>query len=274
MDDEGTLRSWKEETREQWNANPCGQVYADRTFEIDSLEFFDSVNQKRAELSDPWIAKAIPFSSGKEKKVLEIGFGMGSDLLNWANHGADCYGIDITPEHYRLATLNFALHKKQAQLKLADASDIPFPSQYFDIVYSNGVLHHTPDTVRSISEAYRVLRPGGRFIFTMYRTYSAFHLVAKILVEGLLQGKLRKLGYRGLMATVEYGADGVIRKPLVKTYSRKQLKHILEDFSKVEFKVAYFKREHLLRFGKWMPRFLEKWLERWLGWYLIVYATK
>jgi len=128
--------------------------------------------------------------------------------------------------------------------------------------------------VRCISEAYRVLRPGGQLIFTMYRTYSAFHLFSKLLFEGVYEGKLKKLGYMGLMSTIEQGADGIRIKPLVKTYRNKQLKSMLEDFSKVEFKVAHLKREHFNRFSRFIPRFLVKILEPFFGWYVIAYATK
>ncbi len=136
------------------------------------------------------------------------------------------------------------------------------------------MLHHTPDTVRCISEAYRVLRPGGQFIFSVYRTYSAFHLVLKLLVDGICKGKLRELGYEGWMSIIEEGADGIRIKPLVKTYRKRQLKCMLADFSQVEFKVGHFKREHLSTLRLLIPQSFEKYLERWLGWYLLAFAIK
>lgn len=264
----------KNETIKQWSHTPCGSSDISPEIEKGSLDFFDEVRKSRYEVTDRWMMEKIPFHLGKDKKVLEIGYGMGTDLVTWRLNGADVYGIDITNEHHRLATLNFQLRGKKADLRLADAADIPFASNYFDIVYSNGVLHHTPDTVRCISEAYRVLKPGGLFIFSMYRTYSAFHLFAKLWEEGILRGQLKTLGYKGLLATIEAGADGKEVKPLVKTYCKKQLKHMLADFSKVEFKVGHFKKEHLARLRRLFPRFLEKPLEPYLGWYLISYATK
>lgn len=264
----------KAQTRKQWNTNPCGAVSAGEKIKYGSLEFFDAVRESRYEDTDRWMKEKIDFASAKGKKLLEIGHGLGSDLLTFREQGARVYGIDITPEHHRLAKLNFKRHRQKAVLKLADSADIPFASETFDIVYSNGVLHHTPDTVRCISEAYRVLKPGGRFILTLYHTYSAFHLIGMVFAQGILKGKLGKLGYRGLMSTLEHGADGVKVKPLVKTYGQGELKHILGDFSKIDFKVAHFRREHLSKFGLLLPRFLEKPLEPWLGWYLVAYATK
>lgn len=265
----------KENVIEQWNKTPCGSLEVSAALEPGSLAFFDAVRVSRYEITDCWMKEKIPFHAGKGKKLLEIGFGMGTDLLTWCLAGAESYGIDLTPEHHRLAELNFRLHNQTAHLQIADAANIPFPSESFDICYSNGVLHHTPDTVRCISEAYRVLKPGGQFIFSMYRTYSAFHLISKLLLEGILGGQLKKLGYRGLLSTIEKGADGIHIQPLVKTYTKRQLKYILADFSHARFEVGHFKREHLPRkIALLIPKWLEKPLERWLGWYLIAYATK
>lgn len=262
------------EAQKQWNNNPCGSGDYLDGLEYGSLAFFDAVRRSRYEISDAWMKKKIDFSMAKGKKLLEIGYGMGTDLLTFAEAGAEVYGIDITEEHYRLATRNFELHQQPCVLKQCNCTEIDFPSNYFDYVYSNGVLHHTPFTVRCISEAYRVLKPGGQFILSMYHTFSAFHIFHMVLHEGIWRGNLRKLGYRGLMSTVEHGADGVTIKPLVKTYTQTQLKHLLEDFSQVEFKIAHFQRGHIPKFGKYMPDFFENILDPYLGWYVIAFATK
>ena len=141
-------------------------------------------------------------------------------------------------------------------------------------MYSHGVLHHTPDTVRCISEIYRVLKPGGTMILGLYYTYSAFHLFSMILAHGVLLGGLFRLGYRGLMATLEYGADGKNTKPLVKTYSKRELRCILQDFKTVRLRIAHFKRSHIPVFGMLIPPFLEKPLARLAGWYVIAVAVK
>ena len=264
----------KLEARKQWNATPCGTGgYRDR-LEYGSLEFFDAIRQSRYEVTDRWMKRTIDFGMARGKRLLEIGHGVGSDLLTFCEAGAEVYGIDITEEHHRLAKRNFELHGRPCVLKLGDAAAIPFTDEFFDVVYSHGVLHHTPDTVRCISEAYRVLKPGGLFILSLYHTFAAFHLLQKLLYEGVMQGKLRTLGYRGLMATVEQGADGVRIRPLVKTYRKSELRHMLADFSRVEFKVAHFKREHIPRLSRFLPARLEPVLEPYLGWYLIAVATK
>jgi len=264
----------KLETKKQWNTNPCGTGDYLAGIEYGSLKFFDEIRRSRYEVTDTWMKETIDFSMSKGKKLLEIGHGIGTDLLTFCDEGAEVYGIDITEEHHKLAKLNFKLHGKECVLKLCDSADIDFPSNDFDFVYSHGVLHHTPDTVRCVSEAYRVLKPGGLFVLSLYHTYSGFHIFSKILYEGLISGKLKKMGYRGLMSTIEHGADGINIKPLVKTYSKKRLRIILEDFSTVDFKIAHFKREHIPVVSRFIPRFFERWLEPYLGWYVIAFAEK
>lgn len=264
----------KLETKKQWNANPCGTGDYLSSLEYASLEWFEEVRRSRYEVTDTWMKETIDFSIAANKKLLEVGHGIGSDLLTFCEHGAEVYGIDITEKHHQLAKKNFELHRRPCQLKLCDAANIDFPSEYFDFVYSHGVLHHTPDTIRCIGEIYRVLKPGGTLILSLYHTYSAFHIFAKLAYQGLLRGDLKKLGYRGLMSTVEYGADGITVKPLVKTYRAQQLKHMLEDFLEVNIKVAHFKREHIPYLGMFIPRFLDKSLEPCLGWYILAFAQK
>jgi ubiquinone/menaquinone biosynthesis C-methylase UbiE len=264
----------KLEAQKQWNTHPCGTGKYLDGIEYGTLEFFEAISHQRYKGTDRWMKKVVDFNLAKGKRLLEIGHGIGTDLLSFCERGAEVYGIDITEEHHRLAKRNFALHRKTVVLKRCDAADIDFPSNYFDFVYSHGVLHHTPDTVRCISEAFRVLKPGGQFILSLYRTFSAFHIFSVVFMNGLIRGKLFRLGYRGLISTVEYGADGVLIKPLVKTFTKRELRSLLSDFSSVEFKVAHFKREQILVIGRLMPRRLEPLLEPYLGWYLIAFATK
>lgn len=266
--------NYRAETRKQWNRTPCGTGNFLGHVEAESCAYFDRIRSHRHEVSDTWIPRLIPFAAAKGKRLLEIGHGIGSDLLTFAENGAEVHGIDITEEHHRLAKRNFEVHGIPVQLKLCDAADIQYPSGYFDIVYSHGVLHHTPDTARCLGEAYRVLKPGGLLILSVYRTYSGFHFFNKLFEQGLVRRDLFRLGYDGLMATIERGADGTTIKPLVKTYRASQLRHMLADYSRLSFRVGHFRVDHLSYLGLLLPRFLEPLLEPYLGWYLIAFAVK
>ncbi len=263
-----------EAVQAQWNRTPCGSTDAPENIEPETLAWFDAIRHSRYEITDRWMRRCIDFDSARGQRVLEIGFGLGSDLLSWAEGGAEVHGIDVTAEHLRLAQLNFALHGREAHLQLCPAGDIACASEFFDVVYSNGVLHHTADTVRCIGEAWRVLKPGGRLILTLYHRYSVFHLVTLLAYRGVLRGELRRLGYDGLLATIEQGADGIDIKPLVKLYGRRQLAFLLADFSSVRIRAAHFVREQIPVVGKLLPRAIEPLVEPWGGWYLVAHAVK
>jgi ubiquinone/menaquinone biosynthesis C-methylase UbiE len=254
----------------QWTNRPCGALDG---FDEYGLAYFEAVERDRYESHAPWMRDFVNFGSFAGKKVLEVGIGQGTDLVQFAKGGADVSGIDITQRHLELASRNFEVRGMHANLKRATAAAIPFEADSFDVVYSFGVLHCTDNTVRCISECHRVLKPGGELILAMYYTYSFFHLYT-ILVNGVLRGKLPRLGYRGLMSLVESGADGINFSPLVKTYSRRQLRNILEDFEQVRFAVRHLTPSDFGRFRHFVPTSLVERAGKHVGWYIFARATK
>jgi ubiquinone/menaquinone biosynthesis C-methylase UbiE len=262
--------NWKKSARDQWNKTPCGEIPGDKN----TIEYFLAVENNRYNDYAPWMKGFFKFSEFKDKKVLEIGYGQGTDLCQFAMAGADCWGIDITEKHLELATKNFSLRGLKAQLFLEDAGNLHFESNTFDVVYSFGVLHHTPDTIRCFSEAYRVLKPGGELIIALYHRRSAYYLFTILLYRGFIKGDRKRLGYDGLRSTIEKGADGINTKPLVKLYNADELRIMLGDFSKVSIYVKHLEKSHFSIFRKIVPLFLIRSLEKKLGWYIIARAVK
>src|SRR5215471_14813178 len=97
----------------------------------------------------PWLYEAAEFSRHTGERVLEIGCGTGCDLLQFAKHGAIAVGIDITPEHIRLARERVGT---LAQVVDGNGTSVPFPDGSFDYVYSHGVLHHLDQPKRMVQE--------------------------------------------------------------------------------------------------------------------------
>jgi ubiquinone/menaquinone biosynthesis C-methylase UbiE len=254
---------------QQWTNRPCGALDG---FNEYSLAYFEAVERDRYESYAPWIREFVDFGSYPGKKVLEVGVGQGTDLVQFAKGGAEVSGIDITQRHLELSARNLEVRGLHADLRWATAAAIPFESDSFDVVYSIGVLHCTDNTVRCLSECHRVLKPGGELILGVYHTYSVFH--AYTIVNGFLRGELRRLGYRGLMSLVESGADGVKIKPLVKTYSRRQLRNILEDFSQVRFEVRHLTRGDFGALRYFVPALLAERAGKHVGWYIFARAIK
>jgi ubiquinone/menaquinone biosynthesis C-methylase UbiE len=267
---ECSLTAANEASIRLWTDRPCGALDG---FDENSLAHFEAVERDRYENYAPWMREFFNFGSFAGKKVLEVGVGLGTDLVQFAKGGADVSGIDITQRHLALAARNFEVRGMHANLQYAAAAAIPFESESFDVVYSFGVLHQTDNTVRSISECHRVLKPGGELILGMYHRYSFFHAYT-IFINGFLRGKLRRLGYRGLMSMIQTGADGVTVAPLVKTYSRSQLRNILEDFSQVRFDIRHLTPANFGAFRHFVPASLAEGAGKYVGWFILARAIK
>ncbi|MCC6751742.1 MAG: class I SAM-dependent methyltransferase [Deltaproteobacteria bacterium] len=158
----------KEAVRQHWQRQPCG------TRDIPTEErrrFFDEIERERYEW-EPYIPAFARFERGKGKRLLEVGVGAGTDFINWVRHGAIATGVDLTEAGVALTRERLALEELRAEVLQADAERLPFPDQSFDLVYSYGVLHHSPNTARAVSEVHRVLRPGGTALIMVYHVPS------------------------------------------------------------------------------------------------------
>jgi SAM-dependent methyltransferase len=259
----------REEAIKQWSANPCGAVGGDEG----TLEYFLEVERNRYQ-QQPWQREVLHFEQYAGQRVLEIGVGLGTDLVQFAKAGALCSGIDITDRHLELTGRNFALRAYEVDLRKCDATRIDHPDGRFDCVYSFGVIHHIPDALSVLREIKRVLRPGGKLILALYHTWSLFHLYM-LLVPGILRGRLFRLGYSGLMSTIEAGADGIAVKPYVRVYSRREVRALLADFESVRVSAHHVE---LGRFRTTLPGRLTapilRLLEPWFGWYLVAEAIR
>src|ERR687886_677209 len=157
---EARLEEEKQRAREQWSEDPCGEFYG-REQEFGTREFFDRVERHRYEEYAPWMPSVMGFNEFKGARLLEIGCGMGTDLLQFARGGAHVTGVDLTPRSVEISKARFRLYDMPGDFAITDGERLPFADESFDVVYSNGVLHHTPGTEKAVREVHRVLRPGG-----------------------------------------------------------------------------------------------------------------
>ena len=104
-DPEGVL-NLQSEAREhaalQWNTTPCGAIDGDEA----DLRYFLEVERERYR-QQPWQHDYFEFGSQAGRRVLEIGVGLGTDLVQFATAGAECHAIDITDRHLLLAAATF-----------------------------------------------------------------------------------------------------------------------------------------------------------------------
>jgi ubiquinone/menaquinone biosynthesis C-methylase UbiE len=288
----------KDRVRVFWQENPCGTKFADAP--PGSRKFYELVEEHR--YTKEWhIPAAAGFSQSKNLNVLEVGCGLGTDGAQFAKAGAIYTGIDLTDAAVDLARRRFELFQLPGTFRVADAERLDFSDNTFDLVYSHGVLHHTPDTAAAVREIHRVLRPGGKAVVMLYHRDSYNYRVnismlrrtgvqllrwnAGVKLVHLLTGEpeesLREHA-RQLKDQSEYlkseeflsrNTDGA-GNPLARVYSRSEARDLFKDFSHVDLRTYFLNKRWLPVLGPILPRSLEsRMASRW-GWHLWIYATK
>jgi SAM-dependent methyltransferase len=263
----------KQRAREQWSHDPAGAIYG-RQHEFGSREFFDEVERHRYSEYAPWMPEVMGFSDFKGARLLEVGCGMGTDLLQFARGGAQVTGIDLTPRSIAISRRHFEIYGERGEFAISDCEKLPFKSESFDAVYSNGVLHHTPDTAVAVRELYRVLRRGGQARVMLYHRGSLAFWGQIVLRHGLLGGELlRGRSPEQIMSRyVEVNEGGGC--PLVKVYSRKQARKLFSMFREVNVEVEQLTRPELPLLGKLIPEGVFRFLRQSVGGNVIISARK
>ena len=131
------------------------------------------------------LLRLVPFDGMKGRKVLDVGCGAGVDLLRFARGGAIATGVDISPGAIALARSNASHQGLDVELGVADAEQLPFGDDTFDLVFAHGVIQYSSDTERVVDECRRVLKPGGEAIFQAYNRHSWLNALSKLMRVGL-----------------------------------------------------------------------------------------
>jgi len=258
----------KEDVRDFWNADPCGTRY------LADADDFETHARVRYSL-EPYIFDFAQFQNARGLKVLEIGVGMGADYLEWLKAGALATGLDISAASIDRARTRCERAGFKPDLRVADAEHLPFPDGAFDVVYSYGVMHHSPDTRRCIEEACRVLKPGGQARIMVYHHPSMTGLMLW-LRYGLFRGK-----------SLRQSVFDHLESPGTKTYTEAEALALFEGFKNVHLKLVFSPGDLLLnqpsaRFQgrfyrmiwKWFPRRLVRALGHRWGLFLLITAEK
>jgi glycosyltransferase involved in cell wall biosynthesis/ubiquinone/menaquinone biosynthesis C-methylase UbiE len=260
---------YKDQVQLQWNHNPCGSQYASAA-RPRTLEWFLEIERHRYQQYAPWMPRTMEFARHAGHDVLEIGGGLGTDLAQFARHGARVTDIDLSAGHLALAQENFRLRGLSGRFIHHDAEELPFADNSFDLVYSNGVIHHTPNTGRLIGEIHRVLKPGGRAIVMVYAENSYHYWVRLFYDLGLHQGQVLDYSMGGILSqSAELSDNGA--RPLVKVYTRRQLRRMFAQFDHVAICQRQMTPAEVPRLLRWVPADV---LGRFIGWNLVVKARK
>jgi len=158
----------KELVRDFWEKASCGEALY---LEDSTRDGFLKQSCIRYQI-EPYILSFAEFEKYYEKKVLEIGIGLGADHQKFAEAGAELYGIDLTQRAVNYVQKRFETMGLKSHLSIGDVENLAFADEMFDLVYSWGVLHHTPNTAKAAREILRVLKRGGEFKIMIYHKYS------------------------------------------------------------------------------------------------------
>lgn len=261
--------AYKEQVQNQWNNNPVGPQYA-KVHRPHTLEWYQEIEAHRYGVYGPWMLDVMEFGQHRGEDLLEIGAGIGTDLSQFARNGANVTDLDLSAGHMAHAKENFALRGLTARFVHHDAERLPFDDNSFDVVYSNGVLHHTPHTRRVVAEIKRVLRPGGKAIIMMYAEDSLHYWLKLVWRMGLDEKRLLSQSMHDLMSEhVEITENDA--KPLVKVYGRRRLAELFGAFEDISIVKRQLMAEEVPDWLKWMPLATA---ERLMGWNLIIKARK
>src|SRR6266446_5186791 len=263
----------KQRAREQWSNDPAGAAYGSQ-HEVGTREFFDEVERHRYTVYAPWMPEVMGFNEFAGARLLEVGCGMGTDLLQFARGGAKVTGVDLTPRSIEISRQHLSVYGAGGDFAITDGESLPFADESFDVVYSNGVLHHTPDTAGAVREVHRVLRPGGLARVMLYHRGSAYYWGQIIFRYGVLHGELLRGESPGdiMSKYVEFNESG--GRPLVKGYSPRGARQLFSMFREVKIQVEQLTRSELFFLGRFIPEKVFQGLRRSVGWNVIIAARK
>lgn len=152
---------------------------------IGTLGFFDDLDEYRFDKLR-YLPGLVDFGGFKGDTLLEVGCGIGTDLVRFARGGARVTGVDLSKTAIDLAAKNFELHGlTPVELRVANAEALPYPDASFDHVYGHGVIQYTADPATLVRECHRVLKPGGTAIFMVYNRISWLNALSKVMKVAL-----------------------------------------------------------------------------------------
>ena len=168
--------------RDYWNKHIHDLEVA--TEPVGSPGFFDQLDEYRFDKLR-YLPELVKFDGYEGKRLLEIGCGVGIDLVRFARGGCNVSGIDLAEVSISLAEKNFLQRGLDADLRVMNGEQLQFADDSFDIVYAHGVLQYTASASKMISEIFRVLCPKGEAIMMVYNRNSWLNTMSKVMKVGL-----------------------------------------------------------------------------------------
>lgn len=267
-----------EQVREFWDRRPCNVRHSLK--EVGTREYFDEVEARKYAV-EPHIPRFADFERWREKRVLEIGCGIGTDTINFARHGARVTAVELSERSLGIARQRAKVYQLEDRIRFyqanAEEMNRVVPVESYDLVYSFGVIHHTPNPERVVNEIRNYVRPGSTIKLMVYHRHSW-----KVLWIVLKFGRGQFWRLPELVARYSEAQEGC---PVTYTFTKKK---IIQLLSRYGFKVTELWADHIFPYRipdyaqdryvkewyfRWMPEQFFRWMERHWGWHLCVTAV-
>jgi 2-polyprenyl-3-methyl-5-hydroxy-6-metoxy-1,4-benzoquinol methylase len=244
-----------------WNERPCNIRHSDK--EIGTKQYFEEVT-KRKYFVEPHIINFVNFPKYKNKHVLEVGCGIGTAAQSFIENGSIYSGLDLSDKSIeiskkRLEDFNLDGNIFKANIEETDSVN----GIDFDLIYSFGVLHHTPDIKKSIQNIHKMLKSDGEFKLMLYAKQSWKYFE---IIEGLDQ----------------YEAQSGV--PIANVYTKEEIYELLKDFKNITIEQTHIFPYKIESYRNYiydkkdyfevMPKELFECLEKNLGWHLLISCNK
>lgn len=265
-----------EAVKAYWNSRPCNIRHSSKP--IGTKEYFDEVEAKKYKV-EPHIPDFAEFRLWEGKSVLEIGCGIGTDTVNFAKYGATLYAIDLSSESLKLTKQRLAAYGLSSVVNVSEGNaekltETIDPHTSFDLIYSFGVLHHTPDYMAAFKEIAKVMKPHTELRIMVYNK-GAFKC-HQILEE-------YDFDYSRADELIAKHSEAQTGCPVTYTFTPKGITEELAkagiEVTSVEidhifpYKIDEYKRHEYVREDIWqMPKETFRAFEKKYGWHLLVKA--
>lgn len=273
-----------DDVREYWDERPCNVRHGEADIEVDPILYTKQVTQRKY-FVEPHIEKLAGFPWWDKKRVLDMGCGIGSDSIAFAVWGAKVTAMDVSGESIRIAQKRVAAFKPQLKIQFLRC-DIEEACQgflarrkgYYDLVYSFGVIHHTPNPEKAVRTARYFVSDDGVFKLMLYHRKST--KVLRILLTNL--GKL--LQRKSIDEIVAMESEAQTGCPITYTYTKDSARKLLEDNGFIvesidvehifPYRVEDYREYRYKRAFPWniIKGTLFRWLEHRVGWHLCITA--
>ena len=262
------------EVQTYWDRRPCNIRHS--SAQVGSYEYFEQVEQRKY-FVESHIPAFADFKRWAGKNVLEIGCGIGTDSINFVRHGANLDIVELSPESLAITKGRFELYGLEANFINGNAEELDGllpPDKKYDLIYSFGVIHHTPHPERVVAGVARRLKPDGEFRLMLYSRYCW-----KVLWIYLRYGWREPWNLSRIVAKYSEAQTG---SPVTYVYSHRQVRKLLAGFN-----IQRIWKDHIFPYRisdyveyryvknwyfRWMPESWFRTLERKLGWHLMTIA--